>query len=199
MLQLARRSEVIPIDASQYAGMADDYFATVIVQTGLFQWTIKNRGTLATVRFDDASQLAIDSGQSVGVLGSNRHQDALYVSLDPAVAEPVVALRSRAGATAEAANQARADNEPLLSLVDARWQLSRRTVAGCAQTMTAQGYGPGDLTFEGKTNTAFRVILSRAGQTLAEEIRWTGADGRLSLHYAVDALEPLDLRFECHE
>ena len=199
LLQLARRSNVIPIDASQYAGMADDYFTTNIVQTGLFQWTIKNRGALATVRFDDAGQLAIDTSQSVGVLGANRHLEALYVSLDPAVAEPVVALRSRAGATAEAGTPAHADNEPLLSLVEARWQLSARIVAACAQTMTAQGYGAGDLTFEGKVNTAFRIILSRAGQTLTEEIRWTDANGRLALHFPVDAHEPLELRFECHE
>ena len=199
LLLLARNSNVIPIDASQYAGMADDYFATTIEQTGLFQWTIRNRGTLATVRFDDAAQLAIDTAQSIGVLGSNRHQDVLYVSLDPAVAQPVVALRSRAATEADASNPVLSPTEPLLSLVEARWQLSGRTVANCAQTAQAQGYGPGDMTFEGKVNKPFRITVSRNGQTLSEEIRWTGADGRLELHYAIDALAPVELKFECHE
>ena len=190
---------MIPIDASQYAGMADDYFTALIEQTGLFQWTIKNRGTLATVRFDDAAQLAIDTAQSTGVLGSNRHEDALYVSLDPAAAQPVVALRSRAAAMAEATSPVLGPTEPLLSLVEARWQFSARTVAACTQTAQAQGYGPGDMTFEGKINKPFRITVSRNGQTLAEEIRWTGADGQLELHYAIDAVTPVEIRFECHE
>ena len=199
LLELARKSDVIPLDASQYAAMADDYFATVIEQTGLFQWSVKNRGALATVRFDDADKLAIDTSASVGVLGANRHQGSLYISLDPAVALAVVALRSREAADEAALAPFVAPAEPLLNLVEGRWQLSGRDVKDCVQTMTAQGYGNGDLTFEGKRNKPFRIKVSRDGSTLNEEIRWTGADGRLALHYAIDARLPVELRFECHE
>lgn len=199
LLRLARGSEVIPLDASQYAAMADDFFGTVIEQTGLFQWTVKNRGALATVRFDDADLLAIDTAASVGVLGSTRHQGALYASLDPAVEQPTVALRSRAAYEQASRSPIMLSSEPLLSLVEGRWQLSSRGVKDCVQTVTAQGYGNGDLTFEGKRNKPFRIKVRRNDQTLNEEIRWTDAEGRLALHYVIDAREPVEIRFECHE
>jgi polysaccharide biosynthesis protein PelA len=199
LLKLARSSQVIPMDASQYAAIADDFFATTIEQTSLFQWTIKNRGALATVRFEDADQLALDTASSIGVLGANRHQGTLYISLDPAVPQPVVALRSRESAELVAQSPSLVPNEPLLGLVEGRWQLSERQVKDCVQTVTAQGYGPGDLTFEGRRNKPFRIRVSRSGRALSEEIRWTGPDGRLELHYAIDAREPVELRFECHE
>ncbi len=199
LLQLARTSQVVPMDASQYAAMADDFFTTTIEQTGLFQWTVKNRGAVATVRFDAAEQMSVDTGASIGVLGSNRHAGALYLSLDPAVASPVVALRSRASADAALQTTITAPTEPLLNLVESRWQLSGREVKDCVQTATAQGYGNGEFTFEGKRNKSFRIKVSRAGVALNEEIRWTGADGRLALNYAIDAREPVELRFECHD
>ena len=133
------------------------------------------------------------------MLGANRHAGSLYVSLDPAVREPVIALRSRASAAQALRAPAVSPTEPLLSLVEGRWQLSGRAVKDCVQTVTAQGFGNGDLTFEGRTSKPFRIKVSRDGQILNEEIRWTDADGRLSLHYAIDAREPVELRFECHE
>lgn len=199
LLLLARRSNVIPLDASQYAAMADDYFSTAIEQTGLFQWTIKNRGALATVRFDDAETLAVDTAASVGVLGSNRHLGGLYVALDSMVAEPVVALRNREQAEQALGTAPLLPNEPMLSLVEGRWQLSGRQVKDCVETFNAQGYGNGDLTFEGRGNRPFRIRVSRGTDVLNEEIRWTGADGRLALHYTIDARQPVELRFECHE
>ena len=92
-----------------------------------------------------------------------------------------------------------APTEPLVSLVEARWQLSGRKVDPCVQTMTAQGYGPGDMTFAAKPSTSFRITVSRDGQPLSQEIRFSGADGKLDLHLAIDAREPVELRFECHE
>jgi polysaccharide biosynthesis protein PelA len=199
LLEFARKSDVLPLDASQYAAIADDYFATEIVQLGQFKWAIKKRGALETVRFDDADHLSIDHSDSTGVLGANRHLGALYVSLDPAVAEPTVTLRARAAAEAEASAAANAQLapggvEPLLTFVEGRWRLSGR-----AQTLTAQGFGPGELTFEGRRNRSFRIKVSRDGQTLNEEIRWTDAQGRLALRYAIDAREPVQLTFACHE
>ncbi len=199
LLQLARRSNVIPLDASRYAAMADDYFSTAIEQTGLFQWTIKDRGSLSTVRFDDAEALSVDTASSIGVLGANRHLGSLYVALDPAVTAPVVALRSREQAEQALRSAVLAPNEPMLNLVEGRWQLSSRQVKDCLQTFTAQGYGNGDLTFEGRSNKPFRIRVSRGAEVLNEEIRWTGLDGRLELHYAIDARQPVELSFECHE
>jgi polysaccharide biosynthesis protein PelA len=206
LLEYARKSNVVPLDASQYAAMADDYFATEITQLGLFKWAIKKRGALETVRFDDAEHLSIDISDSQGVLGANRHLGALYVSLDPVVSEPIVTLRARSAVDAEAGPRADATSppppnasEPMLTLVEGRWRFQNRTVRDCVQTITAQGYGPGDMTFEGRRNRPFRIKVSRDSQTLNEEIRWTDANGRLALLYDIDAREPLQLTFACHE
>ncbi len=72
-LNTARATDVIPIHASHYAAMADAYFKAEIAQTGLFSWSVRNRGDLETVRFDDADNMELDMGASTGVLGANRH------------------------------------------------------------------------------------------------------------------------------
>ncbi len=202
LLELARATPVIPLDASQYAAMADDYFSTEITQTGLFKWVIRKRGALETVRFDDADQLAIDDAESLGVLGANRHQGSLYVSLDPAVGEPVVVLRAREAAEAQgraSSTDPAQGGEPLLMLVEGRWRISNRQVEKCVQSMTAEGYGAGELVFEGRRNRPFRIKVSRDETILSEEIRWTDANGRLALQYAIDARTPLRLTFACHD
>jgi polysaccharide biosynthesis protein PelA len=109
-LDMARSTDVIPIAASDYAAVADDYFVTEIEQVELFAWAVKSRGTMQTVRFDDAEQLAVDLERSTGVLGSNRHEGSLYVTLDSAIERAVVALRARA---AEASSQVSVGQAPV--------------------------------------------------------------------------------------
>ncbi len=92
---IARKAPVIPVPASRYAGIADDFFGTEIEQIDVSAWSILRRGTLSTVRFDDADALEVDGARSSGVLGANRHQGSLYVALDAAFPRAVVALRPR--------------------------------------------------------------------------------------------------------
>ncbi len=202
LLTLARTAQVVPIDASEYAAMADDFFKVELTQTSRLKWMVRNRGAVESVRFDDAEALTIDLDDSIGVLGATRHQGALYVSLDPAVADASVALRTRAAADAEVGAppppQAGAPR-PMLALVEGRWRLSQRRIADCLQTVAAQGYGPGDMIFEGPRRRSFRITVSRDGQTLNEEIRWTDETGRLPVHYDLDARRPVQLTFACHE
>lgn len=87
----------------------------------------------------------------------------------------------------------------MLALVEGRWRLSQRRIADCLQTVAAQGYGPGDMIFEGPRRRSFRITVSRDGQTLNEEIRWTDETGRLPVHYDLDARRPVQLTFACHE
>ncbi len=201
LLELARSSEVIPIDASGYAAMADDFFATELIQIGANRWEIRNRGALETVRFDAAEQLVIDENESSGVLGANRHLGALYVSLDPAAKTVTVALRARDAARpdASAPTTAAVTNTPLLMYVEGRWRLSDRHVEACTQSMTAEGYGTGDLTFAGQPNRPVRIKVTRNDTLLSEEIRWTGADGLLALQLGIDARTPVRLSFSCHD
>jgi hypothetical protein len=192
-LELARNSDVVPIEASEYAAIADDFFGVELQQIDLFAWAVTRRGAVQTVRFDDAEALAIDLAGSRGVLGSNRHAGSLYVSLDPDVERAVVALLPRAGAIApEPAS-------PVASLVHARWRLSGAIAQPCGVRAKAWGYGPGDMVWRALPGRAFRVVWERAGQRLGEEIRFAGDDGLVRFRAPGDGVEPVDLRIECHD
>ncbi len=195
ILNRARGTPVIPVAASTYAAIADDFFGVDIVQVDLFSWAISRRGRLATVRFDDAEQLGVDLTRSVGVLGSNRHAGALYVSLDGAVDRAVVTLRGRS-----AEQQARREpGAPAASLVSSRWHVSRMIAEGCGFTITAQGYGTGDMQWLTAPRRAFRVAALRNQVVVSEETRWADDQGNFSVRIGLGAIEPLEIRFTCHE
>ncbi|MGE4186515.1 MAG: hypothetical protein AB7E81_16145, partial [Hyphomicrobiaceae bacterium] len=195
MLERARRDRVIPVKASDYATIADDFFGVEIVQLDLFSWAVTNRGALSTVRFDDADQLALDVSRSEGVLGSTYHGSSLYVALDPAHARSVVTLRGRVKAEAD-----RLQSEiPLASLVDSRWQLSALTRNGCDFEITAQGYGPGDMTWQTTPRRAFHISASRGGSVLSEATGTADENGFLRVRIEPSAIEPLQVHFACPE
>lgn len=190
---VARRADVIPVDASRYAGIADDFFGVEIEQVDASAWAIRNRGTLSTVRFDEADLLEIDGAQSLGVFGANRHQGSLYVSLDPAVGRPIVALRPR-GQTGQPQ-----PGDPVASMVESRWSFSGRQDGHCGFQIDAQGYGPGEMVWSTQAGRAFRIAVEQRGKVLSEEIRWADASGLIKFVSEASAIEPLKVRFECHE
>ena len=192
-LALARKSEVIPIEASDYAAIADDYFAAEIRQVDLFAWSITARGALQTVRFDDADEVEIDIAKSRGVLGSNRKGDTLYVTLDQAVERVVVALRTRdLVAIDERATQP-------TSLVHARWRVYDRIEEGCGFRVTTRGFGPGDMVWRTAPRRAYRIQAEAAGRIISDEVRTAGVDGLIALRLNAVVNEAVSLRFRCHD
>jgi polysaccharide biosynthesis protein PelA len=192
-LQTIRTAEVIPLAASDYAAIADDFYGVEIEQVDLFSWAITNRGNVQTMRFDAADALTVDLARSRGVFGSNRHERALYVALDPAVARPIITLRARteeAGATDA--------SSPVASLISSRWSLSNRADSACGFSVNVQGYGAGEMTWATQPGRGFRVTVERKGIKLTEQIQWADQSGTLSLRLDENAMEPLALRFDCH-
>jgi hypothetical protein len=194
-LDLARRGRVIPVKASHYAAVADDFFGVEIVQVDLFSWAVSRRGALATVRFDAADQLSVDLARSAGVMGSTRHGGSLYVALDPAVERAVVTLRGRIAEQAEWRDQ----GGLVASLVDSRWQLSGLVREDCGFRVTAEGYGTGEMLWRTNPRRGFRVSATRRGTLLSEETRWADEAGNFTVRLAPSAMEPLELRFACHD
>jgi polysaccharide biosynthesis protein PelA len=190
---LARSSNLMPVATSRYAGIADDFFGVDIEQIDVSAWTIFNRGTLSTVRFDDADLLEIDGARSSGVLGGNRHQGSLYVSLDPAMPRAIVALRPR-GQTGQ-----RQAADPIAQVIESRWQLSARTEGACGFQVEAQGFGPGQMTWSTDAGRAFRIVIEQKDKVLLQEIQWADANGLIRLNPEFSALDPVTLRFDCHE
>lgn len=183
LLDLARRSPVVPLAASQYAEIADSYFGVRLKSEGSGAWSIHDRGSLQTLRFDRADDLAIDWTRSTGVLGSNRHQGSLYIALDAAVETPVVAVRERA----------EPQSAPV-SLVESRWLVEGLARNGDGFTFRARGFGHGDFVFEGGRAGTYAVSAERGGRVV-----WSGdveaaPGGRLGFSLPVDGMETLDVR-----
>lgn len=192
-LDLARQSDVIPLAASEYAAIADDFFGVEMREAGKLAWEVLSRGSLQTVRFDEAAGLSLDPERSRGVLGSTRHLGSLYVSLDPAEAIALVALTERTTGEADVA----AGRFPML--VSSRWQVRDRRTEECGLAVTAQGFGTGDMTWQTRPGRAFAVSVERGERVLSREIVRADQSGLFELSLEPDATEPLSVRLVCHE
>jgi hypothetical protein len=88
---------------------------------------------------------------------------------------------------------------PLVTLIEGRWTFSNAKSGECLQSYTAQGFGPGDITWQTEKGRGFKVRASRAGVLLGEEIRFADEAGHLVIALQVNAIEPLDLVLSCHD
>ena len=193
-LDLARTSPVAPITASRYSQIAEDFFVTEIEQVDLFSWAITERGAMQTVRFDQAGLLSVDMDRSTGVIGSKRDGETLYVTLDPAVKRAIVTLRSR-----EEDARSAASKRFSARLVEARWRLFEFVEDGCSFQTGAEGFGPGEMIWQSKPGQRFEITARRGDQTLETQKGVADADGLLKLRVSTGAIEPLTLRFTCHD
>jgi polysaccharide biosynthesis protein PelA len=189
-LDKARAANITPITASRYADIAEGFFTAEIVGLARDRWAIKNRGGLQTMRFDAADGISIDYAASVGIVGDNLHAGSLYVTLDPAVAEPIIAVRPTVPAKPIMAKS-------IPRLTESRWSLSGVERAPCAVSAEAQGFGAGDMTWDGLTPGAHIITASRRGAVLATRRVLADTTGRLTVRLATSAIEPLQLRITC--
>jgi len=132
----ASRLEIAPITATDYAAIGQGFYTLRLEEMAPLKWRIVNRGALNTLRMDNPGQLAVDPVVSKGVLGGRLVGNALYIALDPAVPTPELAL------TREAPHQRLS---PML--VDSRWQIRGLNTKGPSVRFTAQGFGPGEMTW----------------------------------------------------
>lgn len=193
-LDLARKERLIPVPASEYAAIADDFFATRIEQIDALAWAITDRGALQTVRFDDAEQLGVDITKSEGVIGATRHNGTLYVALDRVVDRAIVHLAERKVSDAQPM-----DTKMRPQLLDSRWRLSALSGDACRFSMSGEGYGEGDMRFTTTPGRRFDVAVRRGGETLSSLTAQADPTGELHMKLAADAREPVDIAFACHD
>ncbi|HRD76371.1 MAG TPA: hypothetical protein PK264_10580 [Hyphomicrobiaceae bacterium] len=194
-LAMARRQPVIPIAASHYTMIAEDFFAAEIEQVNLSAWAVTARGTMQTVRFDDAEGFGIDWAQSIGVIGFTRHQKALYISLDAQVTRAIVALQARSDP------DRRDEATPRLVLEGSRWQIraiSQTTSEVCDLIATVEGFGPGDMVWRAPPGKSITATIARGGEPLAAQTATVRPDGLVELRLAAAVIEPAMLRLKCH-
>ena len=158
--------------ASRFAAMADGFLGARIAHLGERRWRIENHDGIETVRFDHASTSAVDFERSEGVVGQTHFQGSLYVALDNAVAEPVVALRTydRPDRNPEA---------PVPYLVEARWRVEGLERHGPDWRFRAHGFGAG--AFVWRVPTAGRyAVTADAGDGPRPVTATAGQDGVLT-------------------
>ncbi len=157
-------NEVAPIRTSEYAAIAEGFYSARIVRDGDARWRVLDRGALQTLRFDPPLDAAsVDLGRSSGVIGYRRDAGALYIALDPAVAEPVVALGIAAVPAAP-------------SLVDSRWPVRGFATAVGGFSFVASGFGPGEMRLRAVPGARY-VVSSDGGDRI---VAVAGADGVLA-------------------
>ncbi len=189
-LDAARQASVTPIAASHYAAIADGFFSTQISALGDSSWLIQNRGALQTVRFDDATDVAVDFTRSVGVLGQRKKGTSLYVALDEAQDEVIVALAEDRGDAAEATAP---------HLIDGRWTFRDMRRNECGFTVMAKGYGTGQMTWGGLKPGLYHVSVHDSKETVWDEDTEVGDDGRLAFTADADAMSPREIDVACSD
>ena len=183
----ARQGAVTPIAASHYAAIADGFFSTEITALGDLSWLVQHRGALQTVRFDDAASLAVDFTRSVGVIGQHRKDATLYIALDEAVEDVIVALRN---APAEG-------SAPYL--LEGRWTFRDLRRRACGFSVMAKGFGTGQMTWGGLKPGLYRASVRNSKESLWDEEAEVGEDGQLTLTADADAISPVDIDVTCIE
>lgn len=173
-LEFARRLPIVPIRASQFARIAQGFYQARFVALSDGRWRVEDRGALQTVRFDRVTLLAVDLARSTGVLGSRHLQGSLYVALDPAVAEPIIALH-------EGQSVDRPDTAARPYLLDSRWPVSGLEASASLATMSVAGFGEGEMTWIVPAPGAWRVSLAGQNGNRFQSIVTVGDDRRLKI------------------
>ncbi|MCI5077078.1 hypothetical protein [Oricola sp.] len=190
LLDWAREADVIPIEASRYAAIADGFFSTRIEWLGGRSWKVSDRDGLNTVRFDAADDLAIDLAGSVGVLGTSRHAQSLYVALDAATPEAVVTLKPRGE------REAPADAGQVL-LAQSRWLVSDMQRDACGFSFETRGYGRGEFEWSDLPAGTYTVRATRDGTELQSAAVTADDEGQLSFALPFNGFEPAAISVRC--
>jgi polysaccharide biosynthesis protein PelA len=187
-LDAARQSSITPIAASHYAAIADGFFSADITALGNDSWRVRNRGPLQTMRFDQAAGLAVDFSRSVGLIGQRHTGASLYVALDEAFDEVIVALAPEAREVADGS---------MPYLVDSRWTFRDIRRRECGFTVIAKGFGIGQMTWGGLKAGLYRVSVRDSKETLWDDEAEVGDDGRLAFTADAEALSPVEVEVAC--
>ncbi|MFO1209992.1 MAG: hypothetical protein U1E40_12340 [Amaricoccus sp.] len=187
-LDAVRSAPVAPITGSEYAAIAQGFATARITALGPLRWSVAGRGALVTVRFDRAGGYELDAAGSEGVTGARREGGTLYVGLDPARDEAVVALRSRAPQDAGGVS------EPpwrRFELDNARWQVRDVAQDSCSVRFAASGFGPGDMSWRVPAPGPYGIEVADADS--GKRIYWdqvaVGPDGLLTTSVPAVAAE----------
>ena len=184
-MRVARQTELAPVTTSRYASMADGFFSARIVRLDRHRWRIEERDGVETLRFDHAESRAVDWDRSQGVIGQRHFQGSLYVALDGAVSEPVVALEERVSKAAPEAPY----------LIEGRWRVFSIERSRDSFSFAAQGYGRGNMSWYVPTEGLYEITVEREGQKRRTRVSSHGSR-TLDLDGGASAIVPVHVNVQ---
>jgi hypothetical protein len=185
-LDYALAQDIIPVFTSDYAQLANDFYRTGLIEMGPSQWRVENRGTLNTIRFDEATLATVDWIKSQGVVGQRHLHGSLYVALDAAVEKPVIAL-----------NQLEALDFPVKAtrpyLIRSRWKIKDLHYFNNLLTFAAEGFGSSGMEWYWPEEAKLAVKIQGNNKILFETIVQPAADGIVRIDTDINATEPVEV------
>lgn len=186
-LYFIRMQPVAPVRAAEYAAGAAGFFTAKLINTGPQRWRVEERGGMNTIRFDRAALKSVDFSTSTGVLGQRWRHGSLYVALDPAIENPVIALKYNDKTYQH-------PSEPVPYLIASRWPIKSLQRGKNSLIFTGWGYGTGTMQWATAPNQRYRVRMSRGGKPLQDLAVTASPEGMLHVSLGdASAGEPVDI------
>ncbi len=176
-LNYARKQNIIPIETSHYADIANGFYATDIIPLGENTWKIRNRGALNTLRFDDALLKSVNFERSEGVIGQSYFQGSLYIHLNQTTKEPVINLikLNKSGVLPK-------HHTPYL--VESNWLIKDLQYVKDLLIIETSGFGSGNMQWKMPEVGNYLVKISSLGDSpeqISETIIATNKEGALKI------------------
>ncbi|CAM3403370.1 hypothetical protein PANO111632_17800 [Paracoccus nototheniae] len=153
-LDMARTAPVVPIRAADHGRAVLGFDSMRITPEGPDLWRVTDRGGLDTLRLDKAADRMMDIARSQGVMGARRKGDALYIALDPAAPEALVAVVAGDDPSGVLTTL------PAPVLQASRLIIERWNRSDCAVEMELSGFAAGDVTLTGPPDARYGVAIS---------------------------------------
>lgn len=188
VLEAARNGHYLAVTAKDYVNIVSGFDTTRILKTGRLRWQIADRGALQTVRFDNASGLALDLIGSTGVLGAVRKDDVLFVSLNPTAQLPEIALVENS-----IASGIQSDTTGI-AIATSNLQIVAFERGRCSVGFETSGTGAGHVVAIAQPDTQVTAIVAGTTQTLM-----TDPAGQVWIGIPEPGRQPVRIESNCGE
>ena len=164
---MAIAAKTIPIFASRYVGIVEGFYTVRFQPESALKWRVSKRGSLQTIRFDQAQALSLNMAESDGVLGARRINGGLYVALDPGAIAPLVALAPQGSPSGMMVPRGR------IGISDSNLDVVSATTSPCLSKFEVTGWGQGEIGIYGDPGARYFVSvkagrLNATGKVIAE-------------------------------
>jgi hypothetical protein len=180
-------ADLKPVAVSDYVATVDDFALCEVTPIGPALWRVSKLGSIHNFRFDAADKLELDLSRSDGVLGARRHGHSLFISVDSARTEAVIAMRDAAPPP-----------QGIVGLEDSRWSVFNLERQQCGWTFSAAGFGAGDFTWYDVPAGSYDLLATLGNGKAWSATTQTDANHRLSFSIPLQTRGRADFTVRCN-